>query len=119
MPSNVTIANVVLSDVDLNFKGQTFSRYAFPIKNAQAADVPGRFASTRTAPAVELLLFSLLLRWRRRLLFIHDFIVSLPNPAACKLLFKMYSRFNVNAVADFVLSALNAVKNSIKTSDFS
>ena len=45
----------VLRDLGLHFQGQTFSCYAF-IKNAQATDVPDRFASTRTASAVELLL---------------------------------------------------------------
>ena len=48
--------NFVLRDLDLHFQGQTFSCYAFAIQSAQAADVRGRFASTRTAQAVESLL---------------------------------------------------------------
>ena len=48
--------NVGLYNLDLHFQGQTFSCYALAIKNAQTADVPGRFASTRTTPAMELLL---------------------------------------------------------------
>ena len=105
LPSNGTIANIVLHDLDLNVQGHRFetltsrkqwelshkcvigplprfvfaiewhhceccipwpwrsfswsniSCYAFAIKHAQSADVPSRFASTRTALAVELLLF--------------------------------------------------------------
>ena len=53
--------NVVLRDLDFHFQGQTFPCCAFAAKeNAQTADVPDRFASTRTAPAVELLLFRFL-----------------------------------------------------------
>ena len=48
-PSNGTIVNVLLHNFDLYFRGRTFSCYAFAIKNALAADVPGRFSSTRTA----------------------------------------------------------------------
>ena len=55
-PSNGTIVNVVLRDLDLHFQGQTFSCYAFASTIEQAADVPGRFVSTRTAPAMEFLL---------------------------------------------------------------
>ena len=50
------MVNVVLCDLDLHFQGQQFSFVAFVIKNALAADVPGRFASTCTVPDVELLL---------------------------------------------------------------
>ena len=42
--------------LDLNLQGHTFYCYALVIKHVQAADVPGRFAWIRTAPAVELLL---------------------------------------------------------------
>ena len=59
MPSNGTIVNVALVNLDHNFQGQAFSSYAFAIKNAQAPDVHGRFSSTRTAPATELLLLCL------------------------------------------------------------
>ena len=38
---------VIFCDIDLHFQGQAFSCYAI-IKNAQAADVPGRYVSTRT-----------------------------------------------------------------------
>ena len=51
MPSNGTIAIGVLRNLDHHYHGQTFSCYAFAIQIAQAADVPGRFASTRTAPS--------------------------------------------------------------------
>ena len=47
---------VLLHDLDLNFQDKTFSNFALAIHNAQAEDVPGRFGSTRTASAVELLL---------------------------------------------------------------
>ena len=60
LPSNETIVIVVLRDLDLHlFQGKkAFSYYAFAIKKtAQAANVPGRFASTRTAHTVESLLF--------------------------------------------------------------
>ena len=50
------MVNVVLCDLDLQFQGQPFSFLAFVIKNALAADVPGRLASTCTVPDVELLL---------------------------------------------------------------
>ena len=36
----MTIVNVVLRDLDLHFQGQTFSCYAFVIKDGQTADVP-------------------------------------------------------------------------------
>ena len=48
--------NVVLRDLDLHFQCQTFSCYAFVIKSVLTANVHVRFASTRTAPVVELLL---------------------------------------------------------------
>ena len=54
--SNRTIANVALHDLDLHLQGKIFSCYALVIENAKATDGPGRFASTRTAPTVELLL---------------------------------------------------------------
>ena len=44
----------VLHDLDISFQIQTFSCYVFAIKHLQTADVPGRFASTRMASAVEL-----------------------------------------------------------------
>ena len=47
----------VLRDLDLHVQGQTLSSYALAIEKAYAADVPDIFASTRTAFAVELLLF--------------------------------------------------------------
>ena len=45
-----TIAIDVLYDLDLHFKGKTFSCYAF-VKNkiAQTADVPGGYSLIRTA----------------------------------------------------------------------
>ena len=46
---------VLLRDIDLDFQGHTSSCYAV-IENAQVTDIPDRFASTRTATAVELLL---------------------------------------------------------------
>ena len=52
-----TIAIGVLCELDLHFLDQSISCYAFAIIYAQAADVTSRFASTRTAPAVEMLLF--------------------------------------------------------------
>ena len=46
-------------DLGLDFQGQRLSRYAFLLlKYCTGSDVPGRFASTRIAPAVELLLFN-------------------------------------------------------------
>ena len=57
LPSNGTDANVVLHYLYLHFQGQTFSYYALVIKMHRQRMAPGRFASTRTAPAVELLLF--------------------------------------------------------------
>ena len=49
--------NVIPREPDQNFHGHIFYRYAFAIKQiAQAADIIDRFASTRTGPAVELLL---------------------------------------------------------------
>ena len=54
------MANDVLRDIDPHFQCQTFYCDAFVIKNAQAGDVPYRFASTRTAFAVEFLLFYIL-----------------------------------------------------------
>ena len=53
--------NVVLRDLDLDFQGKTCSACAFAIKNAQFAEVLGRFDSIHTTNAVELLLFLLLL----------------------------------------------------------
>ena len=44
-----------------NFKVKTFYCYALLIKSVQATDVPGRFASTRTALTVALFLFLSLL----------------------------------------------------------
>ena len=41
---------------DLHFKDKTFSCYPLAIKIAVTVDVPGRFASTHTAAAMELLL---------------------------------------------------------------
>ena len=58
LPSNGTIAIVVLRDLDFHFQGETFSCYAFVIKNMQTADVPSRSTSTLTAPAVQLLLLA-------------------------------------------------------------
>ena len=46
----------VLRDLDIYFQGQTFLIMHFFTKKVQAADVPGRFASTRATIAVELLL---------------------------------------------------------------
>ena len=52
------MVNIVLGDLDLHFQCQTFSCYAFDIKKiGQAADVIGRFAMTRTAPNMKLLLY--------------------------------------------------------------
>ena len=59
-PCNGIAVSVVL--LDWNFQDKTFSWYVFAIKNAPAADVPGRFASTRTAPAAKLLFFGWYLR---------------------------------------------------------
>ena len=59
LPSNGTIAIGVLRDLDIHFQGRTLSYYAFTINQPQAVDVPGRFASTRTALATELLLLHL------------------------------------------------------------
>ena len=50
VPSNGTIVNAALHNLDRHLQGQTFL-----YKNAQPPDVPGRFASTRTAPAVFIL----------------------------------------------------------------
>ena len=51
------IANVGLRDLDPRFHGQPFSCHAFATKKLmQAVDVPGKYLSTRTAIAVELLL---------------------------------------------------------------
>ena len=60
-PWNVTIVNVVLSDLSLHFKVKHFLLRISTKKTAQAANVPGRFVSTRTSPAVELLLQIILL----------------------------------------------------------
>ena len=57
LPSNGTIANVVLHHFDLHFQGQII--YLLCIGNTNCAvpvDVPGRLASTCMALAVELLL---------------------------------------------------------------
>ena len=71
LPSNGTSANVVLHHVDLDFQGQVFSCYAFAIKIAQRQRMsPGRFASTRTASAVKLLLSDFLSITRDRW-FVH------------------------------------------------
>ena len=49
---NGVIVNVVLRDLHLHFQGQTFSCHAFAIKkNAQVADVPRKFVSTRKGPS--------------------------------------------------------------------
>ena len=54
---NGTIVYVVFRDLGLYFQVQAFSCYAFAIKQmAQAAEVPVRFASTRTGLAVKLVL---------------------------------------------------------------
>ena len=48
----------------LVFQGQTFSCNAFDIKEiAYAADVPGRFVWTRTAPVLFLFFYSNLVSW--------------------------------------------------------
>ena len=45
------VVNIVLRAFDLHFQSQQFSCYAFAIKqNVQAADVPGKLTTTRTAP---------------------------------------------------------------------
>ena len=49
MPSYEIIENVVFHDLDLHIHGKRFC-FALAIKYAQASDVPGKFASTRTAP---------------------------------------------------------------------
>ena len=54
--SNSTFVNVILHNLDLHFQGQTLVMHCY--KKLQAADVSGRFDSTQTAPAIELLLFS-------------------------------------------------------------
>ena len=56
---NGIIVNIVLRDIALHFQGQTVLLcICFIKKIAQAAGVPRRFASIRTAPAVELPLFA-------------------------------------------------------------
>ena len=40
MPSNGTIANVLLRNPDFYFQGQIVSCHTFVIRNARAADVP-------------------------------------------------------------------------------
>ena len=53
-PSTGEIENIVLRELDLHFQGH--SCYAVAIKNSQVSDVLGRFTSTSTSPAVNLLL---------------------------------------------------------------
>ena len=55
-PSKEIIANVEFHGPVLHFQGQPFVCYTLAILIEQAADVPGRFASTHTDIAVELLL---------------------------------------------------------------
>ena len=62
---NYTTVIVVLRDLHLHFQGLTFSCHTFAIKkNAQATDIPGRFAAIRSASAVELLLFFCRHNWQ-------------------------------------------------------
>ena len=59
LPSNRTIVNVVLHDLDLHFQCQTFSCYALAIKKCRQHMFPADLPRLVWPPAVKLLLFQL------------------------------------------------------------
>ena len=64
LPSNGTIVNVVLRDLDHNFQGKQFFLYAFVINKMHKQRISTTDLLLLTRPAVELLLFFFVAIWR-------------------------------------------------------